>query len=393
MRYSSFYCVIIALYYPICIILYSNFGLEWSDEVLTAIVLFFFLVTKGRKLNKEFKIFISVVFSYFIYSYIISITTVSAFFYDIQQQIKPYIIFYATYTISPHFTRRQGKFLSKWILVCYCLYVVALAMNVLSDSSLHSASFARASVLCALFYWFFNKENNITFFIILTVMTCGLMSMKSKFYGEYIVMIALLFFVKRKIEIKSIKSVSSIICLGAVILYFVWEKFSFYYIEGFSRNSMEEIARPYSYMTSIKILTDYFPFGSGYASFASAAAAHYYSPLYHKYQIDDIYGLTPDNPAFMTDAFYPMLAQFGIVGIVLFFLFWKKRYKQINEISTLRSYKLAIMSAVCLLLESTSESSYLMAAGMGYFMILALCIKDRNTIYDEKNSFCKYRKF
>ena len=57
---------------------------------------------------------------------------------------------------------------------------------------------------------------------------------------------------------------------------------------------------------------DYIPFGSGLGSFGTAAAAKEYSPLYYKYQLDNVWGLNPENPMFLADAFYPTLAEFGV---------------------------------------------------------------------------------
>ena len=79
------------------------------------------------------------------------------------------------------------------------------------------------------------------------------------------------------------------------------------------------MARPATYTTATTIIfKDYIPFGSGLGTFATNAAAQYYSPLYYKYGLNDIWGLYPDNPMFLADAFFPTLAEFGMVG--LFFL-------------------------------------------------------------------------
>lgn len=48
---------------------------------------------------------------------------------------------------------------------------------------------------------------------------------------------------------------------------------------------------------------DYVPFGSGLGSFGTAASAKEYSPLYYKYHMDDVWGLTLENPMFLADAF------------------------------------------------------------------------------------------
>lgn len=67
------------------------------------------------------------------------------------------------------------------------------------------------------------------------------------------------------------------------------------------------------YLHGFTILFDYFPFGSGLASFASFPSAENYSSLYYEYGLNNIGGLSPDMPDFICDAFYPTLAQFGII--------------------------------------------------------------------------------
>ena len=146
------------------------------------------------------------------------------------------------------------------------------------------------------------------------------------------------------------------------------------YVEGFLEDA-EAMARPVTYETGIKIMfKDYIPFGSGLGSFGTAAAAKEYSPLYYKYQLNTIWGLTPENPMFLADAFYPTLAEFGIVGLFFFLWFWKKRLWECNKIPNIVYYRMALMAILALALESTADSSYLSGKGMGYFMVLALCL-------------------
>ena len=72
---------------------------------------------------------------------------------------------------------------------------------------------------------------------------------------------------------------------------------------------------------SIEILADYFPFGSGFATYGTFASGVHYSDIYAQYGMDNIYGLTKSYYSFVADTYYPSLAQFGVVGVCLFFLF------------------------------------------------------------------------
>lgn len=75
------------------------------------------------------------------------------------------------------------------------------------------------------------------------------------------------------------------------------------------------------------ILKDFIPFGPGFGSYACYASSVYYSPLYYKYGLDCVYGLSEDRGG-ISDTFFPHLAQFGVVGIVLFAMFFYRRYKE-----------------------------------------------------------------
>ena len=162
--------------------------------------------------------------------------------------------------------------------------------------------------------------------------------------------------------------------LGCVVIFFTWTKFNAYYVEGFQENA-EAMARPATYETGMTIMfRDYIPFGSGLGSFGTVAAAKEYSPLYFKYHMDEIWGLSPENPMFLADAFYPTLAEFGIVGLFFFLWFWKRRLWETKRIKNMVYYRMALMAILALALESTADSSYLSGKGMGYFMILALCL-------------------
>ena len=87
-----------------------------------------------------------------------------------------------------------------------------------------------------------------------------------KFVSEYVTFIAILFFLKKKINIESLKGSWRLILLAGVIVFFTWERFDAYYVRGWENN---ELARPMTYKTSLKILRDYFPLGSGMGTFQS----------------------------------------------------------------------------------------------------------------------------
>ena len=225
----------------------------------------------------------------------------------------------------------------------------------------------QAALLTASMYLLFKENTRKNVIRGIAILSIGLLSMKSKFYGEYVVFIALFYFLKSRLK-PNLKTIISVVALVSAIVFFTWEKFNAYYVEGMEdqTSNTERKARPESFKTARTIIfSDYIPFGSGLASFGTNAAAKYYS----------IWGLYPENPMFLADAFYPTLAQYGLVGLFFFLWFWIRRYQQALHHKEFRAYKVAMMMIFALFLENMADTSYLSGKGMGYFMLLAMAIK------------------
>lgn len=379
---SNFYTWFWIIYFPVCIAFTYVVNFDWSDEILTVALLGYafmkqrFLVKdKGRK--TEINIYIGLMIFYLAYSFFIKITTPRGILLDFMQQLRPYAVFYLTWMMAPEFSLKQKKYI-KWImLLSFFGYLLAFKFNpslVTPYGSGESAALGQIALCCAMIYYLFSKQTKKNRNIAILIMLLGLISGKSKYFGECVVFIALVVFVKSKINFTSVSTLLKVALLGSVVIFFTWTKFNAYYVEGFQEEA-QAMARPATYETGIKIMfKDYIPFGSGLGSFGTAAAAKEYSPLYYKYQLNTIWGLDPSNPMFLADAFYPTLAEFGLVGLFFFLWFWKRRLWEANKIHNLIYYRMALMCILALALESTADSSYLSGKGMGYFMILALCL-------------------
>ena len=379
---SNFYTWFWIIYFPVCIAFTYVVNFDWSDEILTVALLGYafmkqrFLVKdKGRK--TEINIYIGLMIFYLAYSFFIKITTPRGILLDFMQQLRPYAVFYLTWMMAPDFSPKQKKRI-KWVmLLSFFGYLIAFKFKpslVTPYGSGESAALGQIALCCAMIYYLFSKQTKRNRNIAILIMLLGLISGKSKYFGECVVFIALVIFVKSKINFTSVSTLLKVAALGSVVIFFTWTKFNAYYVQGFQEEA-EAMARPATYETGIKIMfKDYIPFGSGLGSFGTAAAAKEYSPLYYKYQLNTIWGLNPENPMFLADAFYPTLAEFGIIGLFFFLWFWKRRLWEANKIHNLIYYRMALMCILALALESTADSSYLSGKGMGYFMILALCL-------------------
>lgn len=379
---SKFYTWFWIIYFPVCIAFAVTINFDWSDEILTVALLGYafmkqrFLVKdKGR--TTEINIYIGLMIFYLVYSLLIQVTTFRGVYLDLLQQLRPYAVFYLTWMMAPEFTSKQKKRI-KWVMLfSFFGYLILFKIKpsvVTPYGGEESAALGQIALCCAMIYYLFSKQTKRNRNIAILIMLLGLISGKSKYFGECVVFIALVMFVKSKINFTSVSTLLKVAALGCVVIFFTWTKFNAYYVEGF-QDDAQEMARPLTYETGMEIMfKDYIPFGSGLGSFGTAAAAKEYSPLYYDYKLDMVWGLTPENPMFLADAFYPTLAEFGIVGLFFFLWFWKKRLWECNKIPNIVYYRMALMAILALALESTADSSYLSGKGMGYFMVLALCL-------------------
>lgn len=90
--------------------------------------------------------------------------------------------------------------------------------------------------------------------------------------------------------------------------------------------------------------------------------------------------MSSDSYSFVADTFYPSLAQYGIIGICLYILFWISIIKKSNRI--LRCYGDIVLYKMCLLtvgfffIESFTDSTFTNNRGLFMMMLLALFLSE-----------------
>ena len=368
---AKFFTIYWIVYFPACIAFNDQPGFTYVDEVMTVVLIAFTISKKWNPATnpepwREYFTFLWILVFYIAYSLMIQVNVSASVWYDLIQQIRPYSIIYCTWILNPQFTEKQKK----WMIWSMVITLFAFIYYNPLVGNIRNAPLGQMAISTAMLYYLFKEQSKKTLWITALIATIGLISMKFKYYGEYGVFITLLFFMKEKFNFGTSKAKFQIAALVAIAIFLGWERFDTYYVSGFDN---EQLARPMTYKAAFKILGDYFPFGPGMGTFATAAAAVYYSPLYYKYHLNNIWGLSGAG-GFICDAFYPSLAEFGIVGIILFYIFWKRRLKVINDIDDMRYYLVGLMAFFCLVIEQTSDSSFLSGKGMGYCMLIGLCL-------------------
>lgn len=152
---------------------------------------------------------------------------------------------------------------------------------------------------------------------------------------------------------------------------FSYQQIKYYYVSNSS------FARSVLTVTSINIANDFFPVGTGFATFGSYQSGVYYSPVYHKYGIDRVWGISKSYPKFISDTFWPMLiGQFGYLGLMFFIFYVAFFFSLISKLRQLNLdyYYSALACLIYLLISSTAESSFVQPYAVLFFYIIGAYI-------------------
>lgn len=371
--------LILAIYViSVSYIVFTPFVKSFSyvDELSTLFLGGYILFTIPILRKKEFLLVLSILFFYLIYSFYLHINKYQAIILDLLLFLKPFICFYSMYYLHVSWTNKFKRILKRIFLFfgIYCWCILPFIENIYSNT----AAFYPACILSSISYLYFSPQKKKNWYIALFLLLPGLFTFRSKFNTELICFIYLGFFLKGKFTL-SIKYIIAILILIIFSIYINWTKFSLY----FSAGEEDGIARTTFYYTAIKILADYFPLGSGLGSFGSEAAARYYSPLYYKYGVDSVYGISPldygESSNFLVDTFYPILAEFGVIGIILYVIFWMKRWNAANILFN-HNYRIFLFLFFFMIIENIANSAFISPISVSIMMLLGLTFSDSNNI-------------
>jgi hypothetical protein len=375
------------------VILYDFIALEtqftYIDEILLLVLLLFSfsIPVKRRKIfstweDKHALFVVAGIFAfYFFYSLVIESNCLPAIAGDLIIQMKPYLAFFCAMIVAPDLLKEK-KIIKRVIICCLPLLIVDGVISLSSEQGNiifhHPSRLATAATALALSYLYlseFSRKHIIRGIIILSI---GLLSLRSKMYGIYgIVVIILLFFyrIELKMQLKNV----FVVCFFVGLAFFLgYDKFQYYFITG-SENVNDLFARPALYFGALDILQTDVPFGSGLGSYATFYSAQYYSPVYHKLGFDTVHGLSPESSSFISDTFFPSLAEFGIAGVFLFFYFWYYIIRRANSYKMKQErpqieYLLVIIIFSFFMIESVVDSTFTHNRGMFMMVLLAMCL-------------------
>lgn len=382
---SRFFTLYWIIYFPTCIAYNDLPGFSSIDEIMMGILFVYtFMKYSNRSINRrpwrEFMVCLSVIAFYTLYSLMFGVNVAGGVWLDLLQEIRPYFIIFCTWILNPRFTKRQKKWMLGTMVLTLFSWIAYHPQTLDTQVEAEFPVLGQLAICTGMSWYLFTKETKRNRNIALLLVLTGMMAPKFKFMGEVVCFIGFVYFVKNRLNFKSPKTIIYAVLLVTVILMVTWTRFDAYYVSGLSN---DQLARPMTYKTSLRILWDYLPFGSGMGSFACNGAWKYYSPLYYEYHLNEVWGLN-EGGGFICDAYYPTLAQFGIVGVFFFCWFWKRRLVAFNQIEDMRYYRVAMLTFCCLVIEQTADSSWLSGKGMGFCMLIALCLNANRNMMEQR---------
>lgn len=209
---------------------------------------------------------------------------------------------------------------------------------------------ATAVILLGIIIKYDNKVFNVWG---LTTIIILLTTLRIKAIGCIIVFILITYFVRKKTKPISIKTLTII---GLLVFAISYNQIAYYFLQN------SDFARSILTTKSFEIALDHFPLGTGFGTYASYMSGEYYSPIYYKYDMSNVYGLQEFEPSFISDVFWPMIiGQFGYIGLIAYINCIYSIYKKI-KLSFKKEKIYDYISMLCLLMylliSSTSESAF-----------------------------------
>lgn len=352
-------------------------GMGFFDEFLVVLILAYAINRRDFNLSREVKFCIGIFIFYLIYSLAMAVNVKEATIRDFLICSKPFVCFYAAQYYGMDFSEKAVIRCRKIVkMMGVCLWIMAPFISQLYFNTTH---YYPACAYTGILYILLSDFRKKDWIIATLILAPGLLSIRAKFFAEFVIWLFLVFFLKKRLKFNI-----SFIIIGCILCYIIYrinyDKIMMYTVNGID----EGAARTYMYLTSIKVFEDYFPLGPGFGTFGTDSAAKYYSPLNYHYYLNNIWGLNPDDDtagtSFYSDTFYPLLAQFGVVGLVLFFLFLKRRWVEGRNLGNDNMYKLFVFIFVYVLIQCIAENTFTGANGLPILLMLGFVLSNRKSL-------------
>jgi hypothetical protein len=369
--------------------LYDLNYFDYIDEALALWVFVVFVVyvaghrgdLESKKRQRPAFVFLGVLLFYIIYSVVIKSNSFVAIMIDALSFLKGFGVFFMVYAMRWSIPESHKPFFRKLSILLTFFIVIWWVKSPVTDATvggtlLAGSRMGTAAFLIGVLFFHCSSMTRRDFLIFIAIWGLIFLRPTSKSVAVFTIGVCLWPFL-------SPGGRRNKFIIGAVLLlacglaaYFVQTDIQFFFVEGVERS----FARPVLYITMVNILNSYVPFGSGFASFATATSGNFYSHIYRDFNIDMIPGLSPENMGYICDTFFPALAQFGYVGIVLFFYmyFWIYQKASVFDMSksNMVRFRCVILVVLFFMVESVADATLLSNRGFFGMLLIALILND-----------------
>lgn len=347
------------------------------DEIVVASLMFYSCLHNYVYKSTELKVIICILIIFLFYSIELGVNVPAAAIQDFLIFLKPFYSFFIPFLVPIVISTRTALILKR----LYVIYGIVLwgLLPILYSFGIDTKMYYPMCIITAISYLLFSENSKRDYILALLMLSPALIEMviqsghavRAKFVAQYLMYIWIVFYVDDKITLK-LKWILSFGSVCVLAIYFGWEKFSHVFI-----NTEDEAARTLFNIYAVEVLREYFPFGPGFGTYGSEAAAKYYSPLYYDFHFDAYYGLSPDSYKsdhnYLCDTFFPILTQFGVVGPIFFIWFWLRRWKDSMNLF-LEQYKLYLFIFVVMIIQCTGVNSFTGPIGVPYMMFVGMVL-------------------
>lgn len=233
-------------------------------------------------------------------------------------------------------------------MVCY-YFMALLTIDLKNKKNIFA-------MLCTLFLWASTLRTRAFLYILLWIYLYFIMIKMTKFSKES----------KRKIKPLIVLVSIIIIAFGTCVI--TSEQVEYYFLNP-------RMPRAILLKYGIVTMKDYFPLGTGFATYGSSEAAKNYSQLYIQYGFNDEYGINYNDRQYLSDNYWPsIMGQFGAIGLVIVAFLIINLVKSIIKRNKQNKYNLlaSIMILICILSASFVTSSMVHFTTVGLFFIIGL---------------------
>jgi hypothetical protein len=355
-----------------------------ADIVLLATYFLYLFSTKGRKVNRGLVITLIVFLFYLVYSLFVAYNnTRGAITLDFLMQIRPYLTFFIVSQMAHTFSYSRKRLLKRLCFSMWIFFVPLGIYGLINPATFGSvvgspANYVASVVFLSLLYLYccrFSLNERLMFLLMLSV---GLIVIHARFYGFFILacLILIYFYHPDRLRSKLRTGIAIVLILGATISISKSQITDYMHPQTVAVNDYDFAARSTLYQTAGMLLRDFFPLGSGFASFATYASKAHYSHIYSDYGLSFVNGLTPQEWFSASDSYYPSLAQFGIVGIILYLTFWGYivwlAFSKLRKKGEVQPFIVALILISFVFIENISDSFF--TSNKGVFMMMFLGI-------------------